>query len=277
MKPKQLFMFPKEIGRPLKEVKLGQKKSKDYAEFLEKFKVKRSTDDCFTPPEVYDVVLNYVRHYCPQFEGKEIVRPFYPGGNYKEVDYDGCIVVDNPPFSILSEIIRFYNAWDIPYFLFAPHLTLFSTLRYGGTRIVACARIEYANGAKVPTSFVSNMFGDAMVIVDGNLATDIKKAQEKAKGATTISLPTYVYPEVVTSGALLGKLCVDGVRVSLGRDEVAPISRLEAQRQAGTRIFGGGILLGNSALLKVRQAQAQAPIIEWKLSEQEKEIIKSLR
>ncbi len=29
----------------------------DYDGFVEKFKPKKTTDDCYTPPEVYDVVL----------------------------------------------------------------------------------------------------------------------------------------------------------------------------------------------------------------------------
>ena len=33
----------------------------DYGGFVEKFKPKRTADDCYTPPEVYAVVLDYVR------------------------------------------------------------------------------------------------------------------------------------------------------------------------------------------------------------------------
>ena len=55
------------------------------------------------------------------------MRPFWPGGDYQRENYPaGCVVVDNPPFSILSQICRFYNAHGVKYFLFAPALTLFS-------------------------------------------------------------------------------------------------------------------------------------------------------
>ena len=38
------------------------------------------------------------------------VRPFYPGGDYENFVYgENCVVVDNPPFSIISKIIRFYS------------------------------------------------------------------------------------------------------------------------------------------------------------------------
>ncbi len=36
----------------------------DYDVFVDKFKPKKTTDDCFTPKEVYDCVLNYV---CEKF------------------------------------------------------------------------------------------------------------------------------------------------------------------------------------------------------------------
>ena len=59
-------------------------KSKTYEEFVEKFKPKKTTDDCYTPPAVYEAVKDWaVKEY--DIEGKEIVRPFYPGGILKIV------------------------------------------------------------------------------------------------------------------------------------------------------------------------------------------------
>ena len=92
----------------------------DYDEFVGKFEPKKTTDDCYTPPEVYDAVLGY----CVDRFGidpDKAVRPFYPGGDYEAFEYqDGCCVVDNPPFSILSEIVDFYVSRSVPFFLFAP-------------------------------------------------------------------------------------------------------------------------------------------------------------
>lgn len=31
-----------------------------YEQFVEKFKPKKTTDDCMTPPEIYEVVCDYV-------------------------------------------------------------------------------------------------------------------------------------------------------------------------------------------------------------------------
>lgn len=82
----------------------------DYEGFVEKFKPKKTTDDCYTPDSVYDAILGWVRENA-DIEGREIVRPFYPGGDYEHYDYpDGCVVIDNSPFSIISRIARFYTA-----------------------------------------------------------------------------------------------------------------------------------------------------------------------
>lgn len=96
--------------------------------------------------------LQYVADHC-DIDGMTVVRPFYPGGDYESLVYpDNCVVIDNPPFSIVSQIVRFYLKRGIKFFLFAPHLTLFSA-DLDCTRIVCGAAIVYENGAKVNTSF----------------------------------------------------------------------------------------------------------------------------
>lgn len=48
--------------------------------------------------------------------GRPIVRPFYPGGDYINFDYPAdCVVIDNPPFSILAQIVAFYAKRGIDY------------------------------------------------------------------------------------------------------------------------------------------------------------------
>lgn len=69
----------------------------DYEGFVEKFNPKKTTDDCYTPPAVYDYVLQYVADHC-DIDGMTVVRPFYPGGDYESLVYpDNCVVIDNPP------------------------------------------------------------------------------------------------------------------------------------------------------------------------------------
>lgn len=89
-----------------------------YEQFIEKFKPKKTTDDCMTPPEIYDVVRDYV---CNRWDisPMQVVRPFWPGEDYETYDYSkDSVVIDNPPFSILSRIIKFYLKENIPFFFF---------------------------------------------------------------------------------------------------------------------------------------------------------------
>ena len=69
-------------------------RTEEYNEFEEKFKQKLTTDDCYTPEEVYEVVKNWaVKEYG--LEGKNIVRPFYPGGDYENENYgENDVVID---------------------------------------------------------------------------------------------------------------------------------------------------------------------------------------
>ena len=85
-------------------------------------------------------------------DGVPIVCPFWPGADYGRLEYpDGCVVVDNPPFSILAKVIRFYQAHGVRFFLFAPGLTLFSVMVPGVTCIAADLNVTYANGAPKET------------------------------------------------------------------------------------------------------------------------------
>ena len=97
----------------------------EYKAFVEKFKKKKTTDDCYTPPNIYDAIADWVaREYG--LSRADFVRPFFPGGDYQRFDYPpGAVVVDNPPFSILAEIVAHYRDTGRRFFLFAPTLTLF--------------------------------------------------------------------------------------------------------------------------------------------------------
>ena len=131
--------------------------SEEYQEFVDKFKPKLTTDDCYTPVPVYEAVKAWtIKHY--DLAGAEILRPFYPGGDYQAENYpDGCVVIDNPPFSILSDICRWYQENGVRFFLFAPGLTLFSIASGTMNYIPTGVAITYENGASITTSFVTNM------------------------------------------------------------------------------------------------------------------------
>ncbi|HFC7502661.1 TPA: hypothetical protein ACFORT_000323 [Neisseria meningitidis] len=152
----------------------------DYEGFVEKFKPKKTTDDCYTPPAVYAAVLEWVKEEIGIPDGLEVIRPFYPGGNYQAENYADKVVIDNPPFSILSEIVRFYHARGIPFFLFAPRMTCLSGEKAGMenlTAVFGCKDITYENGANVPTAFLTNMMGDVKIRVSETLEAALKAAK----------------------------------------------------------------------------------------------------
>ena len=110
----------------------------EYKAFVEKFKAKKTTDDCYTPAPVYEAVAGWVSAEYGA-DPASFVRPFFPGGDFERFDYpDGCAVVDNPPFSILSQIIAFYHRRQIRFFLFAPALTLFSSSSSSSSTSIPC-------------------------------------------------------------------------------------------------------------------------------------------
>lgn len=260
--------------------------SAEYEAFVAKFKPKRTTDDCYTPPEIYDVILKWVKARCPQIADLKVVRPFYPGGDYTKEDYTDSVVIDNPPFSILAEIKRFYHHHKIPYFLFAPALTLFTSDVKGSNYIIANANITYANGANVRTGFISNLFGSKAIILAPDLMQEINEVERKRKENN--SLPTYVYPKNVISSALLNKHVNAGVAMEIDRCEVFHIRKLDSQEGTGKAIFGTGFLVGDDVadelegrFVRCKELNASKTTeaineVEWKLSDREKLIIKLL-
>lgn len=150
-------------------IKKGKIKTENYEEFVAKFskEIPKTTDDCFTPQEVYEEVLAYVREKWQLKAGTPIVRPFFPGGDFVNYTYsDDCVVVDNPPFSIISKIIRFYCENNIKFFLFAPSLSLFSAQDCDITYVIFDKDVIYENGARVRTGFVTNLLSEARVIIE---------------------------------------------------------------------------------------------------------------
>ena len=243
----------------------------EYAKFTEKFKPKKTTDDCYTPPNIYETVKTWaVKRYG--LENTKIIRPFYPGGDYTREDYpDDCAVIDNPPFSIVAKIQRFYNDRGIRYFLFAPALTLFS----GGTNnnyVIAGADITYANGAKVNTSFVTNL-GEFKILVAPDLHQAIKQADNENTRNMHKQLPKYEYPAHVASAARLNYLAAHGASLAIKAENVAFVRKLDAQ--GNKTIFGSGFLLSEKAAAEKAAAEKTAAI-RYELTEREKTIIKIL-
>ena len=190
----------------------------EYQKFIEKFNggQKKTTDDCYTPENVYEAVKNWcVKKYG--LAGKKIMRPFYPGGDYQKEDYSGnCVVIDNPPFSILSEICEWYTERNIPYFMFCQSLTAFSAMQGRANYIISGVTITYKNGAKVNTSFITNL-GDVKISNAPDLYAALKKENDINSQTKTGFMPTYIYPPEVLTATMLHALGHRGIKFELQR------------------------------------------------------------
>lgn len=252
--------------------------TEEYRQFVEKFKPKLTTDDCYTPDNVYQCVKDWaVRRYG--LEGREVLRPFYPGGDYQNAAYpEGCVVIDSPPFSILSEICRFYNERKIPYFLFAPTLTLFSVASGECNYLLINVTVTYANGAGVNTSFVTNL-GEWKFESAPDLYQLVKAADEENRHEQAAELPGYVYPpEVLTAGACRLAKCGQSLRIAA--EDMAFVRALDAQKKEKKAIFGSGFLLSERVAAEraaaERAAAERGAVTKWSLSERERRLVREL-
>jgi len=247
----------------------------DYEGFVDKFKVKKTTDDCYTPKEVYKIIIDYVNEKC-DLTNKKIILPFYPGGDYESIDYDNnCVVIDNPPFSIITKICKYYIERGIKFFLFCPHLTAFGS-DIDATHIIASTDITYENGATIKTAFVSNMFGDIKIIGDAELHKKFKELQKRNKA----NLPKYKYPEHIITVSKIAYCIERGINVTFDKKDLKHYRCMDAQKKHGKTLFGSGFLASNKAAATLAAATAAANkkdnVIVWELSPRELEIIKKL-
>ena len=263
----------------------GQEQS--YENFVDKFKEKKTTDDCYTPENVYEAVAEWVQKEYGR-DKEKFVRPFWPGGDYKEFNYsEGGTVVDNPPFSILSEIVKFYCEKDIKFFLFAPALTLFSTRNIDISYLAAGCGITYENGAIVRTSFLTNL-DDCSVRTCPELYKAIEEANKQNIKTIKSELPKYEYPNEVITAAGVQRLSQYGIDWKVSKKECTKIYALDDQKKYKKTIFGGGFLISERAAAKyaeakataLKDAEAKATALKdaqrWELSEREKQIIATL-
>ena len=250
----------------------GQEHTEEYDAFLDKFKEKHTTDDCFTPPAVYEAIKGWVIKTYGIAEGREIVRPFYPGGDFEKYDYpEGCVVIDNPPFSILKKITQFYLDRGIDFFIFADARTCgwyfeIANVVLPGTNIV------YDNGADVRTAFITNM-GEYKVRVSAELHDLVEETQPK----TTADLQAYAYPDNLVTSMLLDRLANYGSE--FGIRHIQFVKKMDC----GQEIYGGGALVSDAEAervkaerVKAERVKAERVKIPVELSEREREIIRQL-
>ena len=170
------------------------------------------------------------------------VRPFYPGGDYENERYpEGCVVVDNPPFSLMAPIIRFYLERSIQFFVFAPSLTLFSGRDLDVCYIAVDCDITYENGAKVNTSFITSLDAENMVRTAPTLKAAVMEAdkQSREEMAKPINL-RYRYPPYVITAAMVGKWSCYGVDFRLPRGGGARSRRSTRRGRSARQSTGAG-------------------------------------
>ena len=171
---------------------IQEHQAREYEAFVDKFKEAKTTDDCYTPPEIYDEIASWVAEEYG-YQREKFLRPFKPGGDYQREEYpEGCAVVDNPPFSILAQIVDWYLWKDVPFFLFGPTLTIIGLLRKHSRKNRCCVvlignQITYENGATVQTSYITNMEPEYNLRIEGGASgTDgsRKRPAEESEDST---------------------------------------------------------------------------------------------
>ena len=302
-------MIDKTIDRRTSQ---NAEKFNDYDSFVDKFKPKKTTDDCYTPDVVYDAIADWVANEYG-VDKATFARPFYPGGDYKledhlkkmqeglldmcarqeairieltrKEDYTDKIVVDNPPFSIVSRIIQFYTEHEVPFFLFCP--TLAGPVRYSDfCTVLPCGvKITYTNGAEVNTSFVTNLEPHDILM---RTCPELWKAVDRAnrENVAKTSIPKYQLPPEVLTSAQAYHFAEHGVSFALRRSEAIRIPCLDSMKETGKGIFGNGWLMSREATQRRLKADEEKernkvkenaePDFVFNLSQKEIDIIDSL-
>ena len=97
--------------------------------------------------------------------------------------------------------------------------------------------------------------------------------------AARAELPVYSYPDCVASVAI-NKLTKYGQKLRIRAEDAVFVRALDAQKDQGKAIYGGGFLLSASAAAEKAAAEKaaaeKAAALRWSLSERERTLIASL-
>lgn len=244
----------------------------DYDEFVKKFKNKtnKTTDDCYTPRDVYEAVVEYVSEIY-DLTDKVILRPFYPGGDYLNAEYpNNGVVIDNPPFSIFKKICEFYSKSKIPYFLFAPGMTVMNICKFG-TAVIINRAIRWENGANVRANFATNLFGDEYIAVTAP-TLDERIAKAASQQHQSQKLKKYNYPMGHVSVTDLQIVTKNGVALRIKRASAEWINKLDNHNG----IFGDRLLVADDVAKEVKVAKEVEDVIDVHLSNRERQIVEKL-
>ena len=251
--------------------------SEEYRKFVEKFnkEAEKTTDDCYTPQDVYECVRDYFIEEGVIPKGAKLVRPFYPGGDYEREEYpEGCVVYDNPPFSIISKIVKYYQDKGIKFLLYCPALTSLNLAQHA-TLIAFDFHVIYDNGAGVETFLITNLYDENIAIksLSGELSRRVKNLPSQQEDKK--ELQQYSTPKEVVDIKAVKYISRQGVEMVWYRNKIKVSKNLQGYKDIGKEAFGT-IYLQSKAQAQA-QAQAQAKrraIIE--LSAEEQAIVNEL-
>lgn len=108
---------------------------------------------------VRNCVKNHVlTTYSLTLSGYTAVEPFYNGDDYTTVDPTNEVVVDEPPFSQLMDILNYYRTNGVYFFLYIPALCDVTALtRHSRTLIDTGVPLTKRNDVTTFTSFITNL------------------------------------------------------------------------------------------------------------------------
>lgn len=212
-------------------------------------------DEFYTKPEIYEAVKNYaVNEYSLQ--GREIVRPFWKGGDYKNFNYPiGGVVIDNQPFSKSAEIVDFYLEKGIDFFLFCQTqraLTLLKSER-DITLIICSERVKYDNQEeKIGTSFITNLDKKYRV----KTAVELSRKFREIQGGL-VKVSAYKYPDNFVVGRMLERYARNGIDFSIEKEDCYTKNILTSTDGKKVNAFGGGLVLHGKAVDKKKAAEEE--------------------
>lgn len=262
-----------------------QDDNEEYNEFVDKFKDKFTTDDCFTPSNVYDEIVKFIEKEY-KVKKENFVRPFYPGGDYQKYNYTkDSIVVDNPPFSLYNEIVKFYVKNNIKFFLFGNGLTILSAKIKDITYIVNDLRIEYQNGVQVNTNFVTNLEkGDILIRTAHELAKNVDKVNKINTRKLKNGYKEYKYPRNLMGVSEIKKKARNKEDIFINKNECEFIDYLYDDNKIKTKQFGTKLIVSDEVIkqfdnlkeLQEIKEQKENNIINLNFSEDQQKILDRL-
>ncbi len=188
-------------------------------------------------------------------------------------------ILSNPPFSIAAQIVDFYQARGIRFFLFANGLTCgnIAWMRKGLTAVCAGVSILYDNGARVQTNYITNMSPDILAESAPDLHDALEVAnranqREQAKQVTKLCMPDHI-----VTAARMSYLAGHGTAWQVKAGEGLFVRKLDSY--AGS-IFGGGLLLSDAIAAEraaaERAAAERVAALRVPLSARERKLVEAL-